>query len=197
MKNCLADDSQAEKRYKRFGRTGIYVILMTFWWILPLFVLALFRYPISVFINSYYPFFVAFIVTLLISFIVNIIETRTDYWGCSGYWKKYLIVNGVYALNVLTILVVSITLDSVGLIGFFSGDPEGSFEMLYVPSVGFYLLLGLVIRIITSIFCIKRSKAQAFWPKSTAGKCALVSLVILLAFCCFVLIYFLMTCYVL
>ncbi len=79
-------------------------------------------------------------------------ELKINYWNRSKYWKKYLAVNGIYALNVFIIVAITITLDSFGLVGYFDGDPEGSFGMLYFPSIFFYLLLGLIIGIFRSIW---------------------------------------------
>lgn len=130
------------------SKTAKYILIMTLWWIMLFFIRALVEYPISQFLSSYYPFFIAFSVTLLVCLMVSIIELKTDYWARSGFWTKYIITNGVYTLNVFIILAITILLDSFRLIGYFDGDPEGSFGMLYFPSIFFYLVLGVVLRIL-------------------------------------------------
>lgn len=44
-------------------------------------------------------------------------------------------------------MVVTLTLDYFRLVRYFGGDAAGSFGMLYIPSVMFYLLLGLILGI--------------------------------------------------
>ena len=130
MKNCPANNPYAKKGLKRLGRTPIYIIGMTFWWIGFFFVRELIRYPISQYLSSYCPFFVVFCVTFVTCFVTNIIELRTDYWKTSGYWRKYAIVNGVYSANVIVVVAITVTLDSFGLIDYFGACPASSFEML-------------------------------------------------------------------
>lgn len=132
-------------------KKSVFVGIMTLWWITPFFIVSLTHYPINQYLNSYYMFFIAFIITTISCVIFTFIEKKFDSWRNSGYWKNYFIINGAYALNILIILFITLTLDSYGVIGYFGGDPEGSFGMLYIPSVIFYLFLGLMIGIIVSV----------------------------------------------
>jgi hypothetical protein len=63
------------------------------------------------------------------------LENRQGYWRRSGFGKKYFIINAWYAVNVVLILALTLTLDNFHLVGYFGGDPESSFGRLYLPSV--------------------------------------------------------------
>jgi hypothetical protein len=128
-----------------FGKSGKYLLLMTYWWILPFLVISLSGYSLVGHLRSYYPFFIALIITALLSLLCGRVEGKTGYWNRAGYWKKYFVLNGLYILNIFLILSVTLTLHSFGLIGYFGGDPEGSFGMLYIPSIIFYLLGGIIL----------------------------------------------------
>ncbi|MDP3182131.1 MAG: hypothetical protein Q8M54_04855 [Desulfobaccales bacterium] len=111
---------------------------------MPFFIIALSSFSLFSHIDSYYPFFIAFIITVILSYLMGLLEKRTGYWDRSGYWGKYIILNGLYILNIALILVMTLSLDYFRLIKYFGGDAAGSFGMLYIPSVMFYLLLGLI-----------------------------------------------------
>lgn len=128
-----------------WGSSGKYLIIMTYWWIVPFFIIGLISFPLRQYIDSYYPFFIAFIITIIIGFICGALEGRYDYWHRSGYWKKYFIINGIYLLNIIFILIITLILDCFHFIKYFGGDAAGSFGMLYIPSVIFYLLFGLIV----------------------------------------------------
>jgi hypothetical protein len=130
-------------------RPGLYLILMA-WWIAVFFIIALFSYPVKSYLSSYVPFFVAFVVILASGIALNIIETKFLFWRDMGHWGRFLILTGSYAFAILVILVITLTLDSYRLIGYFRGDPEGSFGMLYVPSVIFYFLAGTILSAVLS-----------------------------------------------
>jgi len=127
------------------GKPGRYLIFMTYWWVMIFLIMALCRFPPGRHPASYYPFVVALAIPALLSVICNRLENRYGYWGRSGFWKKYFLLNGWYALNVGLILAVSLTLDYFHLIRYFGGDPEGSFGMLYLPSVMMYLAFGFIL----------------------------------------------------
>ena len=127
------------------GKPGRYLLIMTFWWIAPFLLLALSRFSPALYPLSYVPFLVAIAVTLLLSALCGWLENRHGYWRRSGFGKKYFLLNAWYALNVALILALTLTLDNFHLVGYFGGDPEGSFGMLYLPSVLIYLALGFIL----------------------------------------------------
>jgi hypothetical protein len=131
------------------AKPGRYLLIMTFWWIGPFLIMALLRscpvrQPLS-----YVPFAVAVAVTLLLAALWSRLEQRYGSWGRSGFWKRYFLLNGWYALNVGLILAVTLSLDYFHLVGYFGGDPEGTFGMLYLPSVMAYLAGGAILGVAT------------------------------------------------
>ena len=127
------------------GKPGPYLRIRTFWWIAPFLILALSRFSPARWPLSYVPFLVAIAVTLLLSALCGWLEKRHGYWRRSGFAKRYFLLNGWYVLNVALILAVTLTLDHFHLVGYFNRSPEGSFGMLYLPSVLLYLALGLIL----------------------------------------------------
>jgi hypothetical protein len=127
------------------GKPGRYLLIMTFWWIAPFLLLSLARFSPANWPLSYVPFLVAIAVTLLLSTLCGWLENRHGYWRRSGFGKKYFLLIAWYALNVVLILALTITLDNFHLVGYFGGDPEGSFGMLYLTSVLIYLVLGFIL----------------------------------------------------
>jgi hypothetical protein len=141
------------------GKPGRYLLIMTFWWMAPFLLVALTGFSPARWPLSYVPFLVAVAVTLLLSALCNRLETRHGYWRRSGFAKRYFLLNGWYALNVGLILAVTLSLDSFRLVGYFGGDPEGSFGMLYLPSVLFYLIVGLILGLVRQIRKARQGRA--------------------------------------
>jgi hypothetical protein len=127
------------------GKPGRYLLIMTFWWMAPFLVVALANFSPEHWPRSYVPFLVAVAVTLLLSALCNRLEKRHGSWQRSGCWTRYFLLNAWYALNMVLILTITLSLDSFRLVGYFGGDPEGSFGMLCLPSVLFYLVVGLIL----------------------------------------------------
>jgi len=134
------------------GKPGRYLIIMTYWWVLPFLVINLLRFPLEGHLASYGPLVIALGFPALLGLISNRLEKRYGCWRRAAFWKKYFLVNGLYALNVGLILAVVLALDYYRLVGFFGGDPEGSFGMLFLPSVIGYLCLGLVLGLARKFF---------------------------------------------
>lgn len=127
-----------------FGRSGKYLMLMTYGWIAPFALLHLGRYPLRQYQTSYYPFLVAFVTTAVVSLAGGILERRYNFWEPGGFWQKYFLLMGMYCLNIGVILVITLIMSSYGWISYFGGDAEGSFGMLYIPSAFFYLTAGMI-----------------------------------------------------
>ena len=141
------------------GKPGRYLLIMTFWWIAPFLILALSRFSPARWPRSYVPFLVAVAVTLLLSALCGRLENRRGYWRRSGFGKRYFLLNGWYALNVGLILAVTLILDHFHLVGYFNGDPEGSFGMLYLPSVLLYLALGFILGVARQVRKARQGRA--------------------------------------
>jgi hypothetical protein len=127
------------------GKSGKYLLLMTYWWILPFLAICLFQYPLGDNLPSYYPFSIPLLSGGILSLLCGLVEAKTGWWSRAGFWKKYLILNGAYILNTILIIYVHVTLDSFRIFGYFGGDPEGGFGMLYPYPVMLYLLGGMIL----------------------------------------------------
>ena len=133
---------------------------MTFWWMAPFLVVALANFSPGHWPRSYVPFMVAIAVTLLLSALCNWLERRQGSWRRSGFWTRYFLLNGWYALNMVLILGVTLTLDSFRLMRYIGGDAEGSFGMLYLPSVLLYLVLGLILGLVRQVWKARQGRAS-------------------------------------
>lgn len=127
-----------------FGKSGAYLILMTYGWIAPFLLIALWRYSPGRYLSSFYPFGVAVLVTALSGWGCGKMEKKLGFWNQGGFWPRYFMLIGWYWLNILVILAVTLTLDARGWIGYFGGDAAGSFGMLYIPSAIFYTGAGAI-----------------------------------------------------
>jgi hypothetical protein len=133
-------------------KPGTYLLLMA-WWIVPFFILALASYPVGAYLTSYVPFLAAFVIIPVCAFILAGLDARLEFWERFGFWKRYFVLTGAYALTMVIVLAVTVTLDFYGLAGYFRGDAAGSFGMLYIPSVVFYFVSG-------ALFCAAASFLQ-------------------------------------
>jgi len=133
------------------GQPGRYLLIMTFWWMAPFLLVALARFSPVHWPLSYVPFLVALVVTGFLSALCNRLETRFGAWRRSGFWTRYFLLNAWYAFNMVLILAITLTLDSFRLVGYFGGDPESSFGMLYLPSALLYLVEGLILGLVRQV----------------------------------------------
>ena len=97
-------------------------------------------------------------VTLLLSAPCARLENRHGYWRRPGFGERYFLLNGWYVLNVGLILAVTLSLDYFHLVGYFNGDPEGSFGMLYLPSVLVYLALGFILGVARQVLKARQGR---------------------------------------
>jgi hypothetical protein len=144
-----------------FGKSGKYLLLMTYWWILPFLAVALYQFSPWEHLPSYYVFFIPFIIAGIISLICGRIEAYTGWWSRAGFWKKYLILMGVYIVNIKLIFFVTVTLHDLRVLHYFGGDAEGSFALLYPYTIPFYLVMGLFLGIGRYARQAWRSRRQA------------------------------------
>jgi len=117
---------------------------MTYGWIAPFLLIALWCYSPGRYLSSFYPFGVAVLVTALTGWGCGKMEKKLGFRSQGGFWPKYFILIGWYWLNIVVILAVTLTLDARGWIGYFGGDAAGSFGMLYIPSAIFYTVAGAI-----------------------------------------------------
>jgi len=148
------------KHILRF-RPGYWIIVLTFWWVLPFFISHLFRHSIEEYLNSYYLYFIVFGTTLLFSLLVNLLDIFSKFYREAGYWRKYFIVCGIYAIHMIATLIISFVLDPVLDIEYFDSCPAGSFGMLFIPSIGANFILGALLGLVLTLYStIKEIRRQ-------------------------------------
>ena len=123
-------------------RSGKWLLLMALWWVIPFFVIHLLARPFLPSLNSHLFYVVLILVALGAAAVVSAVDGKRDLWRRSGYWGKYGFLCGAYAVQGILALVIVVTLDSLGLIGYYGGDAAGSIGMLIVPSILAYFVLG-------------------------------------------------------
>ena len=126
-----------------FENPGLCLGLMA-WWIIPFLAAAVLTHPISEFPRSYSVFLIALGGIASFAGALNVINLRRQIWERTGHWGRVLILIGCYALYVVATLAVTLVFDSYGALDYFGGDAEGSFSMLFIPSVLVYFVLGVI-----------------------------------------------------
>jgi hypothetical protein len=124
---------------------SILIAVMSLWWVAPFFIAAVARYPVGTNMPSFIPFAVITATTALSCIAIAAVVKK---YRAKNYWQTYIILNTAYAANVAAAMAVTIALDSIGAVAYFGGDSAGSFGMLYIPSVLFYLISGAVWRLL-------------------------------------------------
>lgn len=123
---------------------GKYMVVMT-WWILVLFFATLCRYSLLDYLSSYLVFFIAFAFTLGVGILLNLFESTLNLWPKTKRWGRFIIMNTAYTVAIGASLIVTIRLDSFGVVAYFGGDSAGSFALLYLPSIVFYWVVGATV----------------------------------------------------
>jgi len=138
---------------------GVCLALMS-WWIIPFLAAAVLTHPLSEYPRSYLPFLIAFGGMVLFAVALNVINLRLRVWERVGHWGRFLILSGSYALSVVATLAATLVLDSYGALDYFGGDAEGSFGMLFIPSVLGYFVLGGIACAVLSAHRTLRKKGK-------------------------------------
>ena len=149
-----------------FGKSGKYLLLMTYWWILPFLVISLSQFPLLENLPSYDTYFIPFIITGIFSLICGLVERQTDWWSRAGFWKRYFALNGLYILNISLIIAVTITLHDYRLLRYFGGDAEGSFGLLYPYTIVFYLVAGIFLGLGKHLRRVRSSRSARLKPNA-------------------------------
>jgi len=126
-------------------RSGIALICMTLWWVMPFFVIDLVAHPIHSHFSSHLLYIIVILISVISAYLLSVSDAKKGLWGRSAYWGKYLLLCGTYAAQMIVILIVVLSLDEYRLIGYFGRDPESSVGMLFVPSILVYTLLGAIV----------------------------------------------------
>jgi len=129
---------------------AFYLILMTCW-IVPFFFVYLFSYPVWNYFSSYLPFFISFIVVAVYAYFLSFLNLKFSFWERYGHWKRFFVLIAAYAVTIISILTIIVILDDKGLIKYFGGDAGGSFGLLFVPSIIFYFIFGILFSTIITV----------------------------------------------
>jgi len=141
-------------------KPGICLMLMG-WWIVPFFILALASFPLHHHVSSYIPFFLAFAVLAASGAALNVLDGRVGFWERMRKWGRFLVIASSYTATIVVILIVTVVLDDFGLIAYFGGDATGSFGMLYIPSIIFYIIGGAMLTAILAGLDMIRRKNRS------------------------------------
>jgi hypothetical protein len=87
------------------------------------------------------PYIIALLTPIFFSFLLNLINVKTNFWSKFGYWRKYLVLIFSYLANHIFFLVILFFSESRNLVDYFGGDAGGSFSLFYFP-VGLLILAG-------------------------------------------------------
>lgn len=120
------------------------MILMTFWWSIPAFVIQLQHYPFNKYQSSYLIYHVIFGVTLAYGALL-IKDKKAKKWEELSVRQKFFWLSSRYAINIGLMLLSVGVLSHFHLLEYFGGDGGGSIGMLFVPSVLAYFLPGLLV----------------------------------------------------
>jgi len=124
---------------------SILLLCMTLWWVIPWFV------------RDLAPDLLAYMALLLISglfaFGLGILDEKYRLWKRSGFWGRYLLLCGMYGLQMIITLIVVITLDSFHFFQYYGGGSDSSVGMLFFPSIVFNFIITAAIGGIVSLIC--------------------------------------------
>ena len=152
-----------------FSGPGKYLPLMT-WWVFVFFAICLFSYPLTRYLTSYIPFFVAFALILLFSLFLNLAEGAFAFWRRMGLLGKFATLLGFYSSTVIAILITCLILSSDGIISYFDGDRVGDFGWLYIPSIFFYGTAGMVLIFVLVAIEERKKRLSQRTPKGDVVK---------------------------
>jgi hypothetical protein len=92
-----------------------------------------------------------------VSAIFQIVTFLLNLWSNRKLWQKYLILGFAYTANIAAILTVYFSTDTWVQYEYFGGDPEGSFGMLFIPSVILYAIIGGILIASISVYRFMRT----------------------------------------
>jgi hypothetical protein len=122
---------------------GLLLSLLTFWWSIPFFILALLNHPLGEHIKSFIPFFLIFAVTILLGMLLSTLGFFQKRWKNSSKVGKYFLLCIAYLANGFIVGFLINYLRGRGLVEYFGSDPEGSILMMFPPTILGYFLIGL------------------------------------------------------
>lgn len=146
---------------------SVFLIIMTFWWLILFFIRDLAQHPINQYKASYYFYWITFGTTLFVSIIIFIFESWKGKWKRLSVWGKYFYCVGAFFVNSIIIMVVAHSVQSMVRIEYFGADPEGSVGMVFFPMTFLYFLSGAFIYFTITI--IRRFKRPSDNPLKRDG----------------------------
>ncbi|MDH7515465.1 MAG: hypothetical protein QHI48_06310 [Bacteroidota bacterium] len=130
---------------------GVFLLLMSSW-VVPFFIIEAFSHPFRGNLPSFTPFFIWFSTFSVAALLFSMFDSRKGFWHRYGFWKRYTVLEAAYAGTTLVALLLHTVLDSLGMVDYFGGDPEGSFAMYYIPSIMVYAAAGALLYFIRRAF---------------------------------------------
>lgn len=131
-----------------------YLIIMNVTWIAPFFIQDVFMESFS--FSSYLTYLTSFFCLALVIFVINSTEVKFNFWQKLNFVSRLIVLNAIYASNVVITVEIISVMDEMRVLGFFGGDAAGSYLMLYYPSILLALPVSIIILIIEK-FCKKKT----------------------------------------
>lgn len=136
--------------FNHLRNPGFYFLIM-WWWFMVFFVMHLLRHPVSVYFFSYIRYFGAVIIIGVFAFALGFLNARSNFWERLKLWGKFFVLVGSYVFGVLLVLINSTLMESYMSAKFFGLANDSDFEMVCIPSVVIYFIVGIVFVLIVSI----------------------------------------------
>jgi hypothetical protein len=144
--------SEQRSKVLRALTPGLHLMGMASWVVLTFIASVVVCGPLwGAYWNSFVEYYVVFAVFLSAAALMTFLEWTLEIWARHGFLVRWLYLLGFYAAGFPAILKLSSFLDSCGIkIEYFGSDPEGSFMMLYLPTLVLYSVVGFVFWVLRS-----------------------------------------------
>ncbi len=141
---------------------ALLLLMMSLWWVLPVFAIHLFRHPFAEYFSSHLLYLVVIGIALLTAAGASVANAMIPRWEDAGPWEKYYWLAAAYTIQMIVTLTITLILDAYHLIRYYGGDAAGSIGMLFIPSVIFYFIVGVIGRWVARIhiYFVKSDKSE-------------------------------------
>ncbi|HRR40076.1 MAG TPA: hypothetical protein P5244_02470 [Syntrophales bacterium] len=142
---------------------ALLLLAMSLWWVLPMFAIHLLLYPFTEYFSSHLLYLIVIGIALLTAAGASIMNVMIPRWEYACPWERYYWLAAAYTVQMIVTLIIALILDAYHLIRYYGGDAAGSIGMLFIPSVLFYFIVGVIGKWVVRlhhIFLIKFDKSK-------------------------------------
>jgi putative flippase GtrA len=136
------------------------LLLITLWWVIPLFILELLTFPFFPYFKSHLLYLVTIAIAILFAVVLGFADSKWNLWKKYDYWGRYSLVLGTYTIQMLVLLFVFGMLSHWNSLEYYGSCPAGSVGMLFLPSIPVYFLLGVILGLVKESAKRKRMRGQ-------------------------------------